>query len=160
MIRLWQIWPLLFAASVCFADDCTYDQSAQLELLQSIAKRHPGGILDIDAKTLTWSTASSTATSVTYGGCDHLGFKVTKNVSLTKTLTEDEVLDLASTLADVFWEPLEAQALSSAISAKAFNRETVATGIYYQIHNTYYYEFFIEHNQTEGYVAIGWARNF
>ncbi len=152
--------PVIFSVSMCYAEDCTYDQSAQIMQLQTIAKQHPGGVIDKESNTIHWGSTANSASSVTYGGCDHLGFTVTKNITPSKKLSEPEVLALAIVLAKEYWELSEAKALVTSVSAKAFTREIIDGSVYFNIPNEYYFEFYIEHNPLEGHVSIVWARNF
>lgn len=151
---------MLLVTSTCAADDCTYDQVDQLEQLQTIAKSHPGGVLDKASNTIRWNSPSNTASSITYGGCDHLGFTVRKNIASARKLTEPDVLALATSLAKEYWAPSETNVFVAAIAAKSFSRESTEATTYFHVINEYYVEFYIEHNPLEGYVAIAWTRNF
>lgn len=143
-----------------YAEDCTYDQSSQISLLQSIAKSHPGGELDKQSKSIVWNSDLNSASSITYGGCHHLSFSVTKNVSVHNPLRNEELFLLASTLAREYWDKSDANSLSKGIKDKTYTREITAGSMYYNIPHEYYFEFYIEHNPLKAYVTIFWARNF
>ena len=148
------------AANICYADDCTYDQEAQIELLKSIVKSHPGGVLNAKEKIISCSTPSASASSVQYGGCEHLVFTITKNISHSKKLSETEVFVLAGALAREYWAPNDALALSNSITEKTLSKDIMEDSTYYNIPSEFYYSFFIEHNSQKGYVSIEWGRNF
>lgn len=151
---------ILMSVNICYADDCTYDQTAQIELLESIVQSHPGGVLNTETKIINWTSPSASASSVQYGGCEHLVFTITKNLTPSKILSKIEVFELAVVLAREYWAPDDALALSSSISEKTLSHEIMDDSNYYHIPSEFYYSFFIEHNPTKGYVSIEWARNF
>jgi hypothetical protein len=160
MKSLLLIFVILISANLCYADDCVYDQDAQIELLKSIAKSHPDGVIDLREKAITWSSPLTSASSIQYGGCEHLGYSVTKNISTSKSYSESEIFTLAITLANEYWSPSDAAALNAAIAEKSFTKAVLNNSTFIHIPREYYSEFYIEQNFTAGYVTIVWVRNF
>lgn len=160
MKSLLLIFVILISANICYADDCMYDQEAQVELLESIAKSHPGGVIDLRERTITWSSSLARANSIQYGGCEHLVFIITKNIPKSKKLGEAEIFSLANELAKEYWESDDANALSNSIKDKTITRRSMYGSSYFDIPTEYYYSFYTEYNPLKGYVSIMWARNF
>lgn len=146
------------SANTCYAEDCTYDQAAQIVLLESIVKSHSGGVLNKDERIINWSSPLASASSVEYGGCHHLSFTITKNILPSKMLSEVEVFELAAALAKEYWAPDDALAFSN--FEKAPPQDVMDDSIYYHIPSEFYDQFFIEHNTVKGYVSIRWVRSF
>ena len=137
-----------------------YDQEAQNELIESIAKSHPGGVIDLSTRTITWSSPSASASSIQYGGCEHLGFSITKNIQKSKNYTEAEVFSLAESLAKEYWSQSDSKAFSVAIAEKSFLLMKLESSTFFHIPREYYSEFYIEQNFLAGYVTISWVRNY
>lgn len=49
---------LLVGNTFALAEECTYDQENQLQVLREIAARQPGGHLDEGRRRITWSLPS------------------------------------------------------------------------------------------------------
>jgi hypothetical protein len=137
-----------------------YDWANQTKVLKAIIKSHPGGVLDKKTNTITWRSSSASATSVQYGGCQHLGFSVTKNISKSKHYSEPEIFSLAISLANEYWRPADAVALTTSISDRTFTNSAVGNSTFFLIPREDYDEFYIEQNFEDGYVTIFWSFSF
>lgn len=160
MKSLLLIFVILISATLCYADDCMYDQDAQIEFLRSITRTHPGGVIDLKEKAITWNSLLASASSIQYGGCEHLGYSVTKNILSSKSYSESEIFALAISLANEYWSPSDAAALNAAVAEKSFTKAVLDNSTFFHIPREYYSEFYIEQNFTAGYVTIVWVRNF
>ncbi|NQD36482.1 hypothetical protein HPT27_05540 [Permianibacter sp. IMCC34836] len=65
--------------SAVSADDCTYDTGNQRLKLTEIATQHSGAAVSFDDMTASWNEIDGSKVSVTYGGCDHLGFSIRRS---------------------------------------------------------------------------------
>ena len=148
---------IFISSNICHADDCMYDQAAQIEFLKSILKSLPGGVLNLKTHTINWTSPTASANSIQYGGCEHLGFSITKNIPKSKKYTEAEVFSLVESLAKEYWSQSDSKALSVAIAERSFSLMTVENSTFFHIPREYYSEFHIEQNFTAGFVAVRWV---
>lgn len=154
----------MLASFAAFAsqNDCTYDQSHQIEVLQEIASRRPGAVLAEDERTVRWTDEDGSETVVRYGGCDHLGFMVSSTRARTEASPEAEVLRVARSLAREFWHESDAKDLEQVVAARELEKEAMPSGVVYRLEHESYDEFVVEHELVDGRerIAIRWARSF
>ena len=94
---------LIFSPMVWAADDCTFDQAHQRQILSVVAKWEPGASINLDGREVTWTKAGKETTVFGYGGCDDLGSTVIRTTYMAAPRTREQVFALAKELAERFW---------------------------------------------------------
>lgn len=153
----------MVAAPVLAADDeCTYDQSAQLEKLRKVAAGKANARVDADKRQLTWTGKDQTRWTLVYGGCAHLGFTVTASHIRERPAKLGEVLQAAVRMASDFWDPADSQELRSAVTDGRFEKRTDGALTRLIISREDYDKFEIEHEfvKPRQHITVRWLRSF
>ena len=90
---------LILPNALWAADDCTFDQDHQREVLSQVAKMNPGAKADPESRQVTWSRSDEGTTTFAYGGCAHLDSIVSRSTPLAAARTQEEIFALARELA-------------------------------------------------------------
>jgi light-regulated signal transduction histidine kinase (bacteriophytochrome) len=143
-------------------DECSYDQTTQLEKLRKVAAGKPNARVVEAKRQVTWTGKDKTHWTVVYGGCAHFGFSVTSSQMRTHPAKQDEVLQAAVKIAAEYWDPADAQKLKTAIMGMQFEKRTDGAATRYVISRDDYEEFEVEHEfeKSRERIAVRWLRNF
>ncbi|MBV6412599.1 MAG: hypothetical protein OMOMHJEC_00371 [Xanthomonadales bacterium] len=141
---------------------CVYDEADQLAKLTELKKSIEGASLNEEAWEVTWTGTDGRKYSVSYGGCDHLGHRITVTETNGTLSTKPELFEIWQELADAYWWSGEDVVLKRALEAGQFTSESSASGVRYDVTGTDYAEMYLESRQ-EGkavVVTVGWVRTF
>lgn len=141
---------------------CTYDEADQFEKLQRLADSVEGGEFLRLEKEVRWQDASGRAHTVAYGGCDHLGFKITRRDPAGVQLSDVEVLREAVLLARIPGWMTEDDILERAAETRSYTREESDGAVRFTITGTDYAEIHVESRVAKGYseLSFAWVRDF
>ena len=159
---------LCMALAAAAADECTFDQDHQVNVITSIAARFPGGSVNTGERQVTWESPAEGTTLFSYGGCYDLGSMITRSTQLAAPRTEDQIFELARELSVRFWsneivsERRAAEALLAGLRASKYTTEESNGKMFYSISDPGYVELCIEHEYRDGidHVVIAWQGNF
>ena len=150
---------LMFTASETAAEECIYDQDAQIQKLHEIGHQQKAA-LNLSERTLTWTEPDGRQLTIAYGGCDHLGFTVRMTLPDSAFKNEADAMQVAKSLAQRFWDKAEYEQLNIGLAAGNGKREQMGETVSIQLPAEHYSEFYIEYAIPARFVEIAWVRNF
>jgi hypothetical protein len=150
------------------ADDCTFDQAHQANVISSIAARFPGGTANVTDRAVTWTSTSEGTTIFSYGGCADLGSMISRSTPLAAARTQDQVFALARELATRFWSNdivsarLATKTLLAGLDESNYTEERIDGKRLYSVADPNYVQLYVEHEYKDGTdrVVIAWQGNF
>lgn len=89
---------LLLGLTPCLAEDCTFNQDHQIEVLRDAAKLHGGGEVRDNDHQVIWKPGEGSTDTFSYGGCADLGGSVSRSTPRSQARSRDETLTLARAL--------------------------------------------------------------
>lgn len=130
--------------------------------MRELARSVEGGSFKEGEKEVSWRDASGRSFSVVYGGCDHLGFRISRSEPNGVQPSEMKLFKVVVRLAKTQSWGGEHMILGEALEAKNFKRKVSGGKVRYDITGIDYSEMYIESEQTEKslVVSFGWVRNF
>lgn len=152
---------LTLCSSAYAASDCTFDQENQVEVLQAMAKKHPGGQLDIPQRRITW-TKGELITEFNYGGCVDFGSGASSSERKNAARSEQEIFRVAKDLARKYWDAKEAGILLDALNKQTYTIERINDVKVYNVKHENYVTFYVQHRfeNNRDVVTINWQGNF
>jgi hypothetical protein len=153
--------PILLLHIAAAGETCTYDQDAQREQLNTWASDLPSVSWMPMEIGFSW-TQDDRSYSLTYGGCHHLGHRVSVEWPASELPTESEALRVGKNLAERFWSPVELALLDQSVEGRAWTHEASSNGETFLLRVTDYSEFYVRSERAEHgvRVTIFWSRNF
>jgi hypothetical protein len=141
---------------------CTYDEADQLAKLTDLKNSVAAGSLNEEAREVTWTGIFGEKYALVYGGCDHLGHRITVTGADGVLSTKTELFTIWQKLADAYWWSGENAILRQALETQQFTSIRSVTGVRYDLIGTDYDEMYLEYQQVgEGLViTVGWVRTF
>jgi len=102
MKRAAAILILTWYAQCLPAQECTFDQEHQAQVIQSVLQAFPGGSRS-NEDVLTWERPGSARETFSYGGCFDLGSVISNSVTVEVPRSRDSVMQTVIALAEKFW---------------------------------------------------------
>ena len=141
---------------------CTYDEANQLAKLAELKNSIVGSSLNKEAREVAWTGTDGKKYSITYGGCDHLGHRITVTEANGVPATKPELFRIWQELADAYWWTGENVILKRALEASEYTSESSGSGVRYDVVGTDYAEMYLESRQEGAVVVVtvAWVRTF
>ena len=137
------------------AQECTFDQDHQAQVIQSVLRAFPGASRSTE-DVLTWELPDSARETFSYGGCFDLGSVISNSITVEVPRSRESVMQIAMVLAERFWSrefigsSSATVALALSIARDEFTLEPVDGGEIYQVPDPTYVQLYIDHRFQHG----------
>lgn len=144
------------------ASACTYDQADQISKLRELSSSVDDGSLDEARQEFSWKDTAGRHFSVVYGGCDHLGLRISRTEPNRTLPTEPELFAIALELAEIPTWNHEVLILRQALENRSFERVVREDKLSFEVSGTDYAEMVLTADASSDrlVVTVGWVRNF
>ena len=155
MRRATAILILTWYAQCLPAQECTFDQEHQAQVIQNVFQAFPGASRSTE-DVLTWELSDSARETFSYGGCFDFGSVISNSTNVEIPRSRESVMQIAMVLAEKFWgrefigSSSATVALASAVARDEFKFEPVDGGEIYHVPDPMYVQFYIEHRFQHG----------
>lgn len=143
------------------AQDCNFSQEHQFKVLQNAATQVPGGMVAQEKREVIWALPDGGSTTFGYGGCYHLGSIAFRSIRVSAPLTQEQVIEAATELANRFWtaditgDSLALDTLLGALRSEEFILEQAGEKTFINISHPAFVELYIEHSYGDGFDTVG-----
>jgi len=126
-ISLLCLFPMMAVAEE-LPDDCSFDQVHLVGQLQALAKRIPGGRVDVADHFVEWHLPEGEVVHAGQGGCYDLGTRVSIRFAKGRIPPREAALKKLLKAVSTYWSKPEAQELSAALAQSDDKIELSGTG--------------------------------
>ncbi|MES2297727.1 MAG: hypothetical protein V4582_11835 [Pseudomonadota bacterium] len=150
------------------AEECSFNQEPQVEVLKKVAARYPGGKVVLASRQVSWNEGKGKTTTFGYGGCYDFGSVISQSEKAAAPRSEAQVFALAKALAQRFWNkdiygnPMALETLTKNLDDKHFTARPSHGSTVYRIEEPLFAELSVAHTFARGYdrVVLTWQGNF
>jgi hypothetical protein len=157
---------MVMLSGPAFADsECTFSPEHPLTVLNTAAKRYPGGRMDPAQQQIVWVSKNGERTVFGYGGCEDLGSVISRASRMKTPRSSAAALLVAEELAERFWnkdiigaDSISLDVLKESIQA---NRLSGDAKTFFSISHPHFAEFYVAHEFEAGVdsVSVAWQGN-
>jgi hypothetical protein len=123
----------LLAASFCaggsgLSADCSFDQAHIVGQLRLLAKRVPGGVVNLKESSVSWRLDSGDVVQAGQGGCYDLGVGISITYANGRRPPTDEAVRQLLSVVSRYWSERDSREIASTLAANNFDAQVLADG--------------------------------